>query len=437
MRIYDYATMSAEERRIVCDRARADLFKPDLLRSIRTIYDDVRRDGDAALTAYLQRYHDVAIAPEALRVTPEERAAAGRAVSAEVQRAIDVSIANVRRYNERLLQGQTWLEELSPGMVLGVKSTPLDRVALYVPCGKGSFPSVMIQVGTPAVVAGVREIVVITPPVTRGDPTIDQAILVVADRLGISEIYRAHGPSGIAAAALGTETIRRVRLIAGPGSSPVQAAAMLAQLEGVNIAGLYGPSEGLILADDAADPVLVAADLLNEAEHGHDAAALLVTPSRDLVTAVEREVATQLAALPEPRRGYAQSATTVYGGAVITRDLDEAIAFVNEYAPEHMQIATRDPLFVLGKLQNAGEILVGQNTPIAAANFAIGVPATLPTSGFAHVNSAVTALTFRKRSSVAYLNREALAGIADATVALADHEGFPQHGAAIRLRNLK
>jgi histidinol dehydrogenase len=436
MRVYDYASMTAEERRVMFNRARADLFDQETVQRIRAIYEDVRRNGDAALVGYLQRFHDVSVRPEDLRVTAEEIAAARRSVAPSVQQAIATAIANVRRYNERLLQGASWLEELSPGMLLGEQSTPIDRVGLYVPCGKGSFPSVMVQIATPAVVAGVSEIAVITPPLARGNAAIDQAILVAADQLGIDEVYRVNGPSGIAALALGTATIRRVRLITGPGSSPVQIAAMLAQLEGVNIAGLYGPSEGVVLADETADPRLVAADVLNEAEHGEDAAGILVTPSRDLVEAVQREAALQLAALPEQRRKYAEAATSVYGGVVITRDLDEAIDFVNEYAPEHMQIATRDPMFVLGKIRNAGEILLGQNTPLAAANFTIGVPATLPTSGFAHVNSGVTVHAFRKRSSVAYLNREALAGISDAALALAEHEGFPQHAAAIRLREL-
>src|SRR5262249_13363524 len=149
------------------------------------------------------------------------------------------------------------------------------------------------------------------------------------------------------------------------------AAQIMAQLEGVEVSMLFGPSESLILADDSADPTILAADYLNEAEHGHDSAAILVTPSRQLVAAVQREVEAQLAALPEPRRSYAESATTKYGGAIIVRDLAEGIAFANEYAAEHLQVAARDPFFVLGKLENAGEILLGQNTAIAAANFVI------------------------------------------------------------------
>jgi len=436
MRIYDYSLMTTEERRIVMGRSTADIFSPQNLDHVRAIYDDVRRDGDVALVRALERFDGVSITPAELRITPEEIAGARRTVAPAVQEAIAAAIAAVRRYNERLLQGSSWLEEFAPGVLLGEKSTAIDRVGLYVPCGKGSFPSVLIQIATPAVVAGVAQIAVALPPVAGQGKQVDPAVLVAADQLGLHEIYRLNGPSGVAALALGTATIPRVLKIAGPGSPAVTAAQILAQLEGVEVAMLFGPSESLIIADDSADPKLLAADFLNEAEHGHDSAALLVTPSRALVEAVQRETLLQLAALPEWRRAYAESSTTKYGGAVIVRDLAEAVAFANEYAPEHMQVATRNPLFILSGLENAGEILLGQDTPISAANFAIGVPATLPTGGFAKVSSAVTAHSFRKRTSIAYLSREALAGMAPTILALAEHEGFPQHANSIRLRGL-
>ena len=436
MRIYEYATMTPEERRTVLGRSTADIFKPQNLEGVRAIVEEVRRDGDAALVRALERFDGVVIAPEEIRVAPEEFAEARRTVSRAVQEAIAASIDAVRRYNERLLQNESWLEELAPGIVLGEKTTAIDRAGLYVPSGKGSFPSVMVQLATPALVAGVREVAVVLPPVKAPDHRVDPAVLVAADQLGLQEVYRANGPAGVAAMALGTETIRRVRKIVGPGSPAVTAAKLMAQLEGVETPMLFGPSESLILADESADPEILAADYLNEAEHGHDSASILVTASRTLVEAVQQAAERQIEALPEPRRSYARSATTVYGGAILVRDLDEGIAFANEYAAEHMQVATRDPLFVLGKLENAGEILLGQNTPMSAANFAIGVPATLPTGGFAKVSSGVTAHTFRKRSSVAYLNREALASMAGTILALAEHEGFPQHAATIRIRGL-
>jgi histidinol dehydrogenase len=436
MRVYDYATMTAQERRMVLARSTADIFRTENLDAVRAIFDRVRHDGDAALVEALERYDGVRIGAAELRVTEQEIAAAVRQAPEALRQAVAASIAAVRRYNERLLEGGSWLETFAPGVVLGEKSTPIDRVGLYVPCGKGSFPSVLVQIATPAVVAGVAEIAVVLPPVKGQGKEVDAAVLVAAAQLGLSEIYRANGPAGVAALAIGTQTIRRVRKIAGPGSPAVTAAQILAQLEGVEVSLLFGPSESLILADDSADPRILAADYLNEAEHGHDSASLLITPSRPLVEAVAREVRAQLAVLPEWRRVFAESAISKYGGAIIVRDLDEGIAFANEYAPEHMQVATRDPLFVLGKLNNAGEILLGQDTPISAANFAIGVPATLPTGGFAHVSSAVTAHSFRKRCSVAYLSREGLAPMARTVLTLAEHEGFPQHAAAMRIRGL-
>ena len=436
MRIYDYAMITPDERRTILNRSNADIFNRANIDGIRAIYEEVRRDGDAAVVAALERFDHVVMGVDEIQASPEEIEQACKEVPHAVQDAIAASIHAVRRYNERLMQGGSWLEELAPGMLLGEKSSPIERVGLYVPSNKGTFPSVLVQLATPALVAGVKEIAVVMPPAMGHGKRLDQACLVAAHQLGISEVYRANGPAGIAAMAIGTQTIRRVRKIAGPGSPAVQAAQILAQLEGVAVSMLFGPSESLILADDSADPRVLAADFLNEAEHGLDSASILVTPSRALVEAVQREAAVQLAALPEWRRAYAESATTKYGGAIITRDLDEAIDFANEYGAEHMQVATREPLFVLGRLHNAGEILLGQNTPVSAANFAIGVPAALPTGGFSAVSSGVTVNSFLKRTSIAYLDRQALADMAGTVLALAEHEGFPQHAATIHIRGL-
>jgi len=198
---------------------------------------------------------------------------------------------------------------------------------------------------------------------------------------------------------------------------------------------LFGPSESLVIADDSADPTVVAADVLNEAEHGHDSAALLVTPSEALVRRVDAEIERQLTGLPGWRREYAESAISRFGGAVIVADLEEACAFANEYAPEHLQVATAEPEQLLPRLDHAGEILLG-DTPFCAANYLIGVPATLPTGGFARVSSGVTARTFVKTSSIGRTSREALARMAPGLLALAEHEGFPAHAAAIRIRGL-
>src|SRR5919202_5259143 len=251
MRIYEYATMTDEDRRTVLGRSTADIFSRENLDGVRAIMEDVRRDGDLALVRALERFDRVSITPEEIAIAPEEIEEARRTVPRPVQDAVATAIDAVRRYNERLLQGSSWLEELAPGVVLGEKRTPIDRVGLYVPCGKGSFPSVLVHIATPALVADVREIAVVLPPLAGQGKAVDPAVLVVADQLGLQEIYRANGPAGVAALALGTETIRNVRKIAGPGSPAVQATQLLARLVGGGGGGVYGPPGGLFLADDS------------------------------------------------------------------------------------------------------------------------------------------------------------------------------------------
>jgi histidinol dehydrogenase len=211
----------------------------------------------------------------------------------------------------------------------------------------------------------------------------------------------------------------------------VAAAQLQVQRFGVVVGLLYGPSEALILADATANPDLLAADLLNDAEHGADSAALLITADAALIDAVEARVAMRLADLPSERRSYAEASTSLYGGAILVDSLDAGIAFVNEYAPEHLQIATDDPEAVAARIRNAGEILLGQCTPFVVANFSLGVPNTLPTGGFAHLSSAVTAHTFLKRSTLARISGEALARLRPGVRALALHEGFPAHAVAL------
>jgi len=296
------------------------------------------------------------------------------------------------------------------------------------------LPSVLIQLGTPAVVAGVPEIAVIVPPVPGSDGEVDSALLVAAGELGLTNVYRSNGPAGIAALAFGTESVPRVRKVVGPGSPAVTCAQIEVQRHGTVTNMLLGPSESLIIADDSADPRLLAADLLNEAEHGADSSSLLVTDSEPLLARAQEEVSLQLDDLPEPRRSYAATALGENGGAVLVRDMAEAAEVANSYAPEHMQIAVRDEDGLLARLSNAGEILVGQWTPVSAANFIIGCPASLPTSGFAVVSSGITADAFRKRTAVARADRRALRRMSDSIIAFTQHEGFPAHEAAVRIR---
>jgi histidinol dehydrogenase len=423
------------ERERILARSADAVFDPELAAGVRAIIEDVRTRGDAGVCDALSRFDGVACAPGRLRVQEAELAEASRRVDDAVLAAIRRGIANIRAFNERVLDGASWRAEIAPGLLVGEESRPIASAGLFVPSGKGSFPSVLMHIGTPAVVAGVDEIVVAVPPMAGRGLEVDPAVLVVARELGLTDVFRVNGPAGIAALAFGTETIPRVVKIVGPGSPAVTSAQVQVQAYGCATAMLFGPSESLVIADDTADPTILAADVLNEAEHGDDSVALLVTASDSLVASVAREVDRQLDGLPEPRRGYAAAAISRLGGVMLVRDDDEACAFANEFAPEHLLLAVRDPEALLPKLDHAGEILLG-DTPFSAANYLIGVPNTLPTGRYARLASGITARAFVKTSSIARTSPAALAELSSGIVALAEHEGFPAHAAAIRVRGL-
>jgi len=296
---------------------------------------------------------------------------------------------------------------------------------------------VTYQLLVPAIVAGVAQVVAVVPPMPGGGGAVDPAVLVVCRKLDQRDVFRVNGPAGIAALGFGTETIPAVRMIVGPGSPAVTLAQVEMQRFGVATMMLLGPTESIVLADDTADPERLAADLLIEAEHGTDTSVVLVTTSAALADRTDTELAHQLASLPERRAEAARVALGDNGGCVLVDTLDEAVAIINRYAPEHLQVAVDEAHVdrVVDAIANAGEILIGQHTPFSAANFVIGCPASLPTSGFAHVSSGITAATFLKRTAVARADAGALARLGPSVVALADHEGFPAHAAAIRRRH--
>ncbi len=435
LRIQRWATMDEAARAALVDRGLADIFDPDLRRSIGELIDDVRERGDEAVCDALARFDGITVTPGGLRVSDDELD--GATVDPAVDAAIDDAIAHLRAFNEQqLARGGDWSFQPEPGLEVGEKITPIASVGLFTPSGKASYPSVAYQLAVPAIVAGVPDIALVVPPIPGGDGAVDPAVLTVCRKLGLREVFRVNGPAGVAALGFGTATIPRVRKIVGPGSPAVTIAQVEMQRHGVATMMLLGPTESLVIADPTADPELLAADLLIEAEHGTDTSVVLVTPDRSLVDAVDAALAHQVAALPPARADAARAALGPNGGAVVVADLDEAIAVANRYAPEHLQVAIADELVdgVVDRLVNAGEILVGQHTPFSAANFVIGCPASLPTSGFAHVSSGITAAAFVKRTAVARADGAALRRMAPSIVALADHEGFPAHAAAIRRR---
>lgn len=429
-----WAEMSPAERTDLTTRGIGSIFDPELRASVLTILEDVRDNGDAALLRALAKFDRVEVDAAAIRVGQDEFDEAQASLTPELLEAIRASIGAVRRYNEQAIaEDADWSFETAPGVVVGERTSPIASVGLFVPAGKGSFPSVLVQLGTPAVVAGVPRIAVVTPPVPGTGGKVDPAVLVVARELGITEVFRANGPAGIGALAFGTETVPAVRKVVGPGSPPVAVAQIEVQRFGVVSNMLLGPSESLILADDSADPRLLAADLLNEAEHGPDSSSVLVTPSTELLAAVEVELAAQIAELPAPRNEYAALALQ-NGGVVLVDSVEEGAEVANAYAPEHMQLVVRDEEAVLDLIVDAAEILLGQYTTVSMGNFALGCPASLPTSGYGKVSSGITAHAFRKKRAIAKATPDGLRALAPTVLAFAEHEGFPAHGRSVSIR---
>ncbi len=423
------STMSSAE--LAHLKRRAELNIEEAMGVAREILGDIRQRGDAALIEYVRKFDYAGATLEGLRVTEEEFAQARAKVAPEVRAALERAHANIRRFHEKQMPEELWFTELEEGLVVGEKITPIASACLYVPRGKGSFPSVMLMLGTPARVAGVPRVIVCTPPGPDGE--VDAASLVAAELCGITEIYKLGGAQAIVAVALGTATVPRVDKVIGPGNTYVSAAKRLL-VGNIDVGLPAGPSEAIVLADEHADPRVAALDLLNEAEHGPDSAALLVTHSETLAAQVAQLLPSYLSQLPEWRRAFCERVLASFGGIVITPDLEASIAFVNEYAPEHLQILVSEPFSVLGRIRNAGEILLGPYASIATSNYSLGLNAILPTGGFARSYSSVSVFDFLKRSGVGYMTRRGMEALGEATALLADYEGFPAHAMAVRKR---
>ena len=426
--------MTDVEKAWIHQRGTAAESADELRPAIRALVDDVRERRDEALLEALVRFDGVEIEASQLRVSGAEFDIAMARIDPGVKDAIGQMIANIRAFNEALLERrQSWTAEIAPGHTVGEKVGPVANAALFCPSGKASYPSVLAQIATPAVVAGVEQISVIVPPAPGGDGSIDDAVLVVASELGLENVYRVNGPAGIAAAAFGTETIPAHGMVVGPGSPPVAIAQLEVRAHGVDSVVL-GPTESLVVADETADPVLLAADLLNEAEHGTDSTVVLVSASSEVIEAAAAEVLRQLANLPEARREAAESALGLNGGAILVDSIDEAVAVANWFAAEHCQLAVADPWKVAEGIEHAGELLLGQHTPFSVGNFTLGGPAALPTGGWANRAGGITVEQFLKAGAIGHLTAEALRQVAASTIALSDHEGFDAHGNAIRIR---
>jgi len=429
--VFDLKFLSKTELDRLLRRSETDIAA--LFDAIDPVIQDIREQGDAALIRYTEKFDDATIEKLGTKVSPEEMDDARHNLSDEIKEVITYSANNIRKFHQEQMPDEMWFTEVMPGILAGEKITPITSVGLYVPSGKGSFPSVMLMLGTPAAIAGVPKIIVCTPP--RQDGRVDPATLFAASLCGITDVYRVGGAQAIAAMAYGTETIPQVVKILGPGNSYVTAAKR--RLFGVMDPGIpAGPSESVILCDDSAQPQIVAADLLIEAEHGPDSTALLVTHSHKLIEHVIDLIPGLVAELPTERREYCETVLSNYGGLVKTRTLEESIGFVNEFAPEHLEVLVAKPMTIMPKIRNAGEILLGPYSPITIGNFSLGVNAILPTGGFAKSFSCTTVFDFLKRTSIGYITREAYPEIGCIARKFAEYEGFPAHAAAISKREI-
>ena len=429
MNIYKLSELSDEKKEFIMKRAEIDI--SEHMKLAKEVSDDVRKRGDEAVLEYTAKFDRVELTADRIKVKPEEIEAGYNRLDKETREAIEYAAKNIRNFHEKQMPEEMWFTEVDKGLLVGEKTTPIVDVCLYVPRGKGSFPSVMLMLGVPATVAGVEKIVVVTPPNEQGE--VDDAILAAAKIIGITEIYKVGGIQAVASVAYGTETIPKCHKIIGPGNSYATAAKRV--LANFIDAGLpAGPSEAIILADENADPEKVALDWMIEAEHGPDSASLLVTNSAELVEKVIPIIERQLEKISDKRREFVTTNFSCYGGAIITDSLEDSIAFVNEYAPEHMEVMTEKPFEVLPKIKNAGEILLGDYTPVTLCNFVLGPNAILPTGQSAKTYSSVSVMDFLKRSSVGYASRDGFEMVRDYAYRIATVEGFDTHGLAVKDR---
>ena len=402
----------------------------DLLAQVAAIIDDVRKRGDEALIEYGRRFDGVELRASELRVGEEALRRSAEKVDREVVAALRTAIENVRAFHERQVE-QSWEFSPAPGVRLGQRITPLERVGLYAPGGTAAYPSSIVMNVVPAQVAEVERIVVMTPPRTLAEnPAVAAALL----ELNVEDIYAVGGAQAIAALAFGTETIPRVAKITGPGNKYVAAAKKL--LFGVvGIDSIAGPSEIVIVADQTARADFIAADLLAQAEHGEDASAVLITTDHALAERVAEELERQSASLP--RRAVVQSSLQNYGAIVLVQTLDEACALVNELAPEHVEIVTRDDEAVAAQIKHAGAIFFGSYTPEAVGDYLAGPNHVLPTGRTARFSSALGVYDFVKRTSLLQYSPDAFASVADNVSALAQCEGLAAHARSATIRKEK
>jgi histidinol dehydrogenase len=422
MKIRRFEELTKEELNNLLNRKFRE--NPEIESIVRKIIEDVRSNGDEALIRITKELDKCDLRKVGFYVSESEFNEAEAKLSDDIKEVLNMSIENVRSFHLAQLSTDIWLQSFKNGIIAGEKITPIDSVGLYVPRGKGTFPSVAIMLCVPATIAKVEKIIVATPPDPNGK--VDPSVLYVCKKLGIKKVLRLGGAQAIAALTFGTESIEKVSKIIGPGSLYVTLAKQLLS-KYIDIGIVAGPSEAVVIADEYQIPRNVALDLMNEAEHGPDSISLLLTNSYDFALKVKEEVINYLEKIDEPRKSYIKEVLNGLGGSIVFKSLEDAISFCNEFAPEHLVLNVKDPFNLLPKIKNAGEILIGPNTPISAANYIAGPNSILPTLGFAKSMSALSVRDFQKRSSIIFLSAEGLKYYRDYIEKFAKNEGFIAH----------
>lgn len=395
---------------------------------VRGIIQDIRSSGDDALLEYTNRFDRLGLSSAAgLEVTPQEIDAAVAAVPADDLAALQLACERVARFHEKQKQ-QTWISTEESDILLGQKVTPLNRVGIYVPGGKASYPSSVIMNAVPARVAGVKEIIMVCP--TPGGE-INPAVLAAAKLAGVDRIFRIGGAQAVAALAYGTATVPRVDKITGPGNIYVATAKQLVFGQ-VGIDMIAGPSEILVINDGSGNPAHIAADLLSQAEHDELASSILITTDRSFGEKVAVEVEQQLAQLS--RESIARASWDKFGAVIVAGSLEEAAAFSNRIAPEHLELAVADPFGLMPLIEHAGAIFMGHWTPEAAGDYLAGPNHTLPTGGTARFFSPLSVDDFVKKSSIISFSEQGLRRLGDRIVQIAGLEGLEAHAKSVSIR---
>lgn len=432
--LYRWSETDKATKRKIMRRGQANI--DAVCEIVKPIIEEVKQRGDDALRDFALKFEKAPI--DHIKAQPEEYERAENALEPELKEAIKVCVANVRKFHQAQMEHvpPRWMIEIMPGVMAGEQVSAIDSVGLYVPRGKGAFPSALYMLAVPALIAGVKTIAVVTPPTPSG--SVDDATLYTAKLCGVENVYKCGGAQGIAALAYGTKSVPRVKKVSGPGSPYVAAAKRL--LSDIMDPGMpAGPSDSLVLADENAHPDNTILDVLNEAEHGKDSAVLLVTHDEKLALYVQKNMPAVIERLPEPHRSICAHVMSgqgedSYGGIVLTGSLEESIALANDYAPEHLHLKIENGESRLDDLHHAGEILIGEYTPSSLGNYGIGVNHVLPTGGWAHTYSCTSVWDFLKRTSISKCDAKGLEALKAPVTTLTDYEGFPAHGAALRWR---